>query len=287
VSFRGDALKIAYLAAGLGAIAASVRLRLFVSEARRAQVELAERNRQLEDADRLKDELVQVVSHDLRTPLTSIMGYLELALDESEWELPPECRDYLHVAQRNSTRLYRLVEDLLFVSRVKSGRPALDLDDVDLAQLARDTVEMALPNADAAGIELAFRCGVDAEAVADAHRVAEAIENLITNAIKFTPPGGRVDVEVVSDDDAVAIRVSDTGVGVSAEDIEHLFDRFFRTANAEAVPGAGLGLSIVQAVAEAHTGTIDVRPRAGTGTTFELRLPRQQSAVAALESVRA
>jgi PAS domain S-box-containing protein len=246
-----------------------------VTEARAMRNQLAERNEQLEQADRLKDELISVVSHDLRTPLTSIMGYLELALGEdADGEISDERRDYLLVAQRNAQRLHRLVEDLLFVSRVKSGRSGLLLEAHDVGRLVRDTVENALPTASSADIVLASQCDPDVEALVDSHRVSEAVENLISNALKFTPPGGRVTVRVVGDADSVFIRVSDTGIGVPAEDVQHLFDRFFRTSSAEAVPGAGLGLSIVKAIVDAHGGGIEVESEPGAGTTFELRLPR-------------
>jgi PAS domain S-box-containing protein len=245
-----------------------------VTDGRRLQRELAQRNEQLEQADRLKDELISIVSHDLRTPLTSIMGYLELALDDDGGSAA-EHRDYLLVAQRNSERLHRLVDDLLFVSRVKSGRAGLELEAADVGRLVRDAVENALPTASSAGIVLASHCDRNVTADVDPHRLTEAIENLLSNALKFTPPGGRVDVRVAGDVDTVTIRVSDTGIGVAEEDLEHLFDRFFRTANAEGVPGAGLGLSIVKAIVDAHGGTIDVASGEGEGTAFALRLPRR------------
>jgi PAS domain S-box-containing protein len=242
-----------------------------VTEARRLREELAERNAQLEQADRLKDELISVVSHDLRTPLTSIMGYLELAFEEPDDDAR---REYLVVARRNAERLHRLVEDLLFVSRVESGRAGLELGTHDVGLLVGDAVENALPIAQQRQIELASRCDDYAVASVDAHRITEAIENLLSNALKFTPPGGRVDVVVTGDAESVSIRVSDTGIGVPDEDVDHLFDRFFRTAGAEGVPGAGLGLSIVKAIVDAHGGTIAVESRQGAGTCFELRLPR-------------
>jgi PAS domain S-box-containing protein len=249
-----------------------------VTEARRMREQLAERNEQLEQADRLKDELISVVSHDLRTPLTSIMGYLELALgDEAEGDLPDERRDYLLVAQRNAQRLHRLVEDLLFVSRVKSGRSGLVLEQHDVGRLVRDAVENALPTASTAHILLTSETACDVAANVDAHRVSEAVENLVSNALKFTPPGGRVDVAVETAAGHVVIRVADTGIGIPAEDLPHLFDRFFRTARAESIPGAGLGLSIVKAIADAHGGSIEVSSAEDRGTTFELRLPLRLS----------
>jgi PAS domain S-box-containing protein len=249
-----------------------------VTEARRLRRQLAERNAELERADRLKDELISVVSHDLRTPLTSIMGYLELAIDDDgTGELSGERRDYLDVAVRNAERLRKLVDDLLFVSRVKAGKAGLALEELDVGRIARDSVENALPAASAAGVTLASSCDADVMALVDSHRVAEAVENLLSNALKFTPAGGRIDVRVTGNESDVSIRVSDTGVGISDEDIAHLFDRFYRTADAATVPGAGLGLSIVKAIADAHDGSIEVTSRPGAGTTFSLRLPRAAS----------
>jgi signal transduction histidine kinase len=229
-----------------------------------AQAELREQNR-------LKDELISVVSHDLRTPLTSIMGYLELALAEDSD--PRDAREFLEVVKRNTGRLHRLVEDLLFVSRVQSGHEALDVAPVEVGILATEIVGAALPNAEGAEVELRCVVATDDVVLADAHRLAEVLENLLSNAIKFTPPRGRVDVWVGRSDGALVLRVTDTGVGISDEDRAHLFDRFFRASGAEGVPGAGLGLSIVKSIVDAHGGSIAVQSRVGAGTVFEVRLP--------------
>jgi signal transduction histidine kinase len=240
------------------------RLGSFVLRLDRAQRDLREQNR-------LKDELISVVSHDLRTPLTSIMGYLELALaDDTDQET---ARDFLEVVKRNTSRLHRLVEDLLFVSRVQSGREALDLDAVDVGALVEETVAAAVPSADGAEVILQAVVLSHDTLLLDAHRIAEVLENLLSNAVKFTPPGGRVDVWTGREVDELVLRVSDTGVGIAPEDCAHLFDRFFRATGAEGVPGAGLGLSIVKAIVEAHDGSVSVSSEIGAGTTFEVRLP--------------
>jgi signal transduction histidine kinase len=227
--------------------------------------------RELHEQNRLKDELISVVSHDLRTPLTSIMGYLELALaDDTDAET---ARDFLEVVKRNTGRLHRLVEDLLFVSRVQAGREALEIAPVDVGRLVDETVAAAVPAADAADVVLRSVVLTDDVVLADAHRLAEVLENLLSNAIKFTPPGGRVDVWAGRDEAALVLRVSDTGVGIAEDDRRHLFDRFFRAHGSEGVPGAGLGLSIVKAIVEAHDGAVTVSSEVGAGATFEVRLP--------------
>jgi signal transduction histidine kinase len=233
---------------------------------------LEEARRELREQNRLKDELISVVSHDLRTPLTSIMGYLELALAAETG--PQEARRFLEVVQRNTGRLHRLVEDLLFVSRVQAGKDALNVGVVDIAEIARATVVAALPAADTGGVALECRLACNDETLGDEHRIAEVIENLLSNALKFTPPGGAVDVWVGRLGQSLVVRVSDTGVGIPPEDLRHLFDRFFRAAGTDGVPGAGLGLSIVKAIVEAHGGHVGVQSQVGAGTTFEVRFPR-------------
>ena len=251
-----------------------------VSESRRLAAELAVRNGQLEEADRLKDELISVVSHDLRTPLTSIIGYLELATADDGGELSDERRGYLDVVQRNAHRLHRLVEDLLFVSRAEAGTVHLDVEPVDLTRLVRDAVDAAIPSAGAGAVELAWH-GQDGAVVGDPHRLAEMIENLVSNAVKFTPEGGRVDVDVESRPDCVVVRVRDTGPGLTELEQARIFDRFFRGERAEGLPGAGLGLSIVKAIVDAHGGTIRVQSASGAGATFEVELPRSGPVAAA------
>jgi signal transduction histidine kinase len=226
---------------------------------------------ELREEIRLKDDLISVVSHDLRTPLTSIMGYLELALaDDTDAET---AREFLEVVQRNTGRLHRLVEDLLFVSSAQAGSRALDLGSVDVGELVEATVAAAVPNADAAEVVLRSVVLTSDVLLADGHRLAEVLENLLSNAIKFTPPGGRVDVWAGREGESLVLRVTDTGVGIAEEDRRHLFDRFYRAGGTEGVPGAGLGLSIVQAIVEAHGGAVTVASEVGAGTAFDVRLP--------------
>jgi signal transduction histidine kinase len=249
--------------------------RLRVRE-RDARAQLAEQNERLVEADRLKDEFVALISHDLRTPLTSIIGYLELALDEELGEpVAAEPRSYLQVVARNSDRLLRLVEDLLFVARLEAGKLVLETAPVDLAELARLAVEEAGPRAEQKELSLVLDGDPQVPVDADPGRVGQVLDNLISNAIKFTPEGGRVDVRVTRARDGGVIEVSDTGIGLGAGDAEHVFDRFFRTkaATDRGIPGTGLGLSIARGIVEAHGGRIAAERRVGGGTTFRLELP--------------
>jgi PAS domain S-box-containing protein len=244
---------------------------LELREIQDAQVE------RLRSVDRMKDEFVALVSHELRTPLTSIRGYLELVMDDAEL-LPTEIRDYLEIVSRNADRLLHLVGDLLLVAQAEAGKLSFDWIEVELVPLAAQCVQAAQPAAEAAGIELSFRSEAAEPIVGDPARIAQLLDNLISNAIKFTPVGGRVDVHVDAAARSAVIEVSDTGFGIAAEDQEQLFQRFFRTraATDKAIAGTGLGLSIAKAIVDAHEGSISVESAEGRGTTFRVKLPAER-----------
>jgi signal transduction histidine kinase len=236
---------------------------------------LVEQNERLVQADRLKDEFVALISHDLRTPLTSIMGFLELVLDPVSGPLNDDQRAHLEVVLRNSNRLLALVNDLLFVARLQAGQLDLEPSELDLAAVVRQSIEEARPGADARGV--AFE--LDAVPVplmrADRGRIFQLLDNLISNAIKFTPRGGSVRVALRSFGGDVFIEIADTGIGIPAAEVERLFERFFRASTAveRQIPGTGLGLYIARAIVEAHGGTIRVESKEGTGTMFKIDLP--------------
>ena len=280
-----DAVAIAVGAAALGGLVllrltgvihALDRLRaderLARAEAETAQRLLTEQNERLREADRLKDEFVALISHDLRTPLTSITGYVELALED---ELTDEVRGFLQVVSRNAERLLALVNDLLFVARLQTGEMSLDPADVDLAEVVRDGVRSMEPRAAAKRIALTSSLEPVPRVLVDRGRVLQVLDNLISNAIKFTPDGGSVHVSLGHDEDRLVLEVADSGIGIAAQDQRRLFERFFRAENAveSQVPGTGLGLYISRAIAEAHEGSLSVRSEPGRGSTFRLELP--------------
>ncbi len=241
---------------------------------------LAEQNEQLLELDRLKDEFVALVSHELRTPLTSILGYLELAREEGE--LSDDVHRFLDVAERNSHRLLRLVSDLLFIAQVESGKLNLDLCPVDLSRLVRECVETALPRAAEKKIELTVEADDPCPLRGDPTRLGQVLDNLVSNALKFTPDGGTIRVRVVPDGAGAVIEVEDSGLGIPAAELDRLFERFFRTSTVThlAIQGTGLGLPITKAIVEAHGGTIEVESEEGVGTTFRAKLPAGEAAVA-------
>jgi signal transduction histidine kinase len=245
------------------------------SEAEAARQAIAEQNKRLLELDRLKDEFLSLVSHELRTPLTSIRGYLDLVLEEEAGDLNPEQRRFLEAVERNSGRLLRLVGDLLFVAQADAGRLSLEQAKVDLAGLAADCVEGAAPAAAEKSIDLILAATPVPAFVGDRGRLTQVVDNLVSNALKFTPEGGRVEVSTKLNGDHVSIEVSDTGIGIPVADQPRLFERFFRSsvAHDQAIPGTGLGLAIVKAIVEAHKGQITIDSQEGRGTAFRIDLP--------------
>jgi signal transduction histidine kinase len=252
-----------------------LRERTARAEAEEMHRQLAVQNVQLLEADRLKDEFVALISHDVRTPLTSIIGYVELALDDGvEPPLDEERRSYLDIVSRSSERLMRIVDDLLFVARLQAGRLVLEPTKLDLAEIALQAVEEARPRAERKGLTLSFVGDGPVSVDADRGRMFQLLDNLVSNAIKFTPEGGRVDVRAVRTADGAVLEVSDTGIGLPPEELELVFERFFRSGHAVSnqIPGTGLGLFIARAIAEAHGGHISASNRDGGGTTFRIDL---------------
>ncbi len=245
------------------------------------QSQLTEQNARLLEADRLKDEFVALISHDLRTPLTSIIGYVELALDEEGAPaLDDERRAYLGIVSRSSERLLRLVDDLLFVARLQAGRLVLDSTELDLAEIARQAVSEAQPRAENKGLELSYAGDGPLPIRGDRGRVFQLLDNLVSNALKFTPEGGDIHVRTHRTAAGAALEVSDNGIGLAPGDAERVFERFFRSTRVvdNQIPGTGLGLFIAKAIAEAHSGSISVASKGGGGTTFKLELPAELGA---------
>ena len=244
------------------------------AEAEAVQRLLAEQNDQLRELDRLKDEFVSLVSHELRTPLTSIRGYVELMLEE-EGELGDDQRRFLEIVNRNSERLLALVADLLFLAQIDAGKPAIELASVDLNRIIEECVEASSPVADSKDIDLRLQTRRLPKLAGDPVRLAQVIDNLVSNALKFTPSGGSVEVRLRAEEGLAVLEVEDTGLGIPEEEQERLFERFFRSSNAmeSAIPGTGLGLTITKAIVERHSGTIEIESAANAGTTVRVRLP--------------
>ena len=241
----------------------------------RVSAQLAAQNERLLELDRLKDEFVATASHELRTPLTSLSGYLEMSLDQADGPLSPTRENHLRIAQRNATRLTVLVDQLLFLARADSHPLALDRQPVDLAEILNEAAETARPAAQAKNIAVQIDRDPLPGVLADRPQLVRVVDNLVANAVKFTPEDGSVHLAARRRGDAAILEVTDTGLGIPGAEQADLFNRFFRGSNAieKAIPGSGLGLAISQVIAEAHGSSIQVESTPGSGSTFRLSLP--------------
>ena len=267
------------LAAVCAALVVLLLVWLFELERRSGRIDRDNATR-AEELIRLRDEFVAVVSHELRTPLTSITGYLDLLADEGTDNLTADQASYLAVVARGAQRLHELVSDLLLVAETGRRPLSLELTDIDLAALAEHAVQAARPAAERRSITLTAEHGPAGTVHGDVGRLGQVLDNLVSNAIKFTPEGGSVTVRTAVSDGSALFEVADTGHGIGAADRARLFEPFYRTreATAQAVPGTGLGLTIAKAIVDAHRGRIEVDSEPARGTTVRVRLPARAAA---------
>jgi signal transduction histidine kinase len=199
-------------------------------------------------------------------------------MQDEEAELGASGRQYLEVIRRSTTRLHALVEDLLLMAQIEAKRIELSLAPVDVQALASRSIESARPAATEKGVTLELVTDHPPEVQADSDRLAQVIDNLVSNAVKFTNEGGHVTVSVAGDPEALRLTVADTGIGIPREEHGQIFSRFFRasTATRHAIPGTGLGLAISRALIEQHGGTISLTSREGEGTDVTVVLPAAQ-----------
>lgn len=229
-------------------------------------------------AMQVKDDFVSTVSHELRTPLTSIIGYLELieeGHEDGEYDLPDEVHGQIEVVARNASRLLALVSDLLTTAQHASGTLALRMTSGRLDEITQQSLDAVGDRARARGVDLRVDVRPTPVQLLDKPRITQVLDNLFSNALKYTPRGGTVEVDVTAHSDHTSLRVRDTGIGMSDADVRSLFAKFFRAESARraAIPGVGLGLVICKAIVEGHGGTIVVSSTLGRGSTFEIRLP--------------
>lgn len=239
--------------------------------------ELQAINRQLQDLDRLKSNLISTVSHELRTPLASIMGYAEFLEDRIGGPLTDEQDGYVDQIQKSAYRLQHLVDDLLDVARLESGSFKLSCQEVDLKQKILEVVQSLLPQAQEASVTMDTELpSIDVSLLMDPARIAQVLTNLVSNALKFTGPGGLVTIAVYPLQGEVRVEVRDTGVGIDPQHLPYLFQKFYQVdpSDTRAKGGAGLGLAISRALVEAHGGQIGVESKGlGQGSTFWFTLP--------------
>ncbi|WP_349898833.1 sensor histidine kinase [Parafrigoribacterium soli] len=245
----------------------------------------------LEQLDKSKSHLIEAVSHEMRTPLTSILGYLELVLDGARGHVSEDAKDMLRVADRNARRLQNLVGDMLMMTTLESrGRTTITAP-VEISRVLRRAAESLRPFASSRGVDVTVVCDESVVVEGDEAELERAFTDVMENAVKFTLGKSPVRVEVATSSEGasvVSIAVTDTGIGVPAAEIPYLFDRFFRATNARdnVVPGTGLGLAIVNGIVEAHRGAVSVASVLGKGTTVSITLPVHQGEGVRADAVR-
>jgi PAS domain S-box-containing protein len=228
------------------------------------------------ELDRMKTEFVSQVSHELRTPLTAIKGFTDLLLDGDAGELNEEQEEYLQTVKSNADRLVTLINDLLDVARLESGRFKLNVEPLDLPPVVDLVVVTLRPLIAGKDQTIAVDVAPDLpQVLADKDRVVQVLTNLVSNAHKYTQAGGAIRVEVALDGDLVHVAVHDNGMGIAPEDVARLFTRFYRVDSSltREIGGTGLGLSIVKSIVELHGGTVTVESTPGSGSTFSFTLP--------------
>jgi signal transduction histidine kinase len=259
----------------------------------RQKAALEAENRHLREVNRRQTEFVAQVAHELGTPLTGIIVALDLVLEGNVHPLAGRQRELLDLARRHAVRLAELTEDLLDLARLGAVRVELIRRALDLVRLIEDVGQLLRPQLEAKGQRLTLERDQRLPVVlGDAARVTQILTNLLSNAHKYTPPGGRITVRVRREARGVQVEVEDTGIGLSAEDHAHLFTPFFRAQHptVQAAGGTGLGLAITRALVERHGGTITVCSVPGQGSTFSVTLPAHEphrgAGVGDLSSVR-
>lgn len=228
------------------------------------------------EADRIKQEFISTVSHELRSPLTAIKGAMGLVLSGAAGALPDRARDLIEIAQRNADRLVLIINDILDLEKIAAGAMEFDLDEMQLSEIVAEAIDAI------AGFSNRFDVKIEVKGIReglvsqiDPNRMLQVMSNLLSNAIKFSPTGGTVTISLTSRGLINRISVTDHGVGIPAAEQAAMFDRFAQAGNQNraATGGTGLGLSVVKAIVESHEGTVTFESDEGVGTTFHVDLP--------------
>jgi signal transduction histidine kinase len=239
--------------------------------------EIEQKSRELEAASHHKSEFLANMSHELRTPLNAIIGFSEVLSERMFGEINEKQAEYIGDILQSGQHLLSLINDILDLSKIEAGRMELELSDFDLPNTIENTLTLVRERAVRRGIELGRSVDEHLGVVrADERKVKQVLLNLLSNALKFTPEGGRIDVRAAVRDGTAEISVTDTGVGISPEDQEAVFEEFRQVGTAaKKVEGTGLGLAISRKFIELHGGRIWVESQFGKGSTFAFTLPLQ------------
>ena len=232
--------------------------------------------RETRAASDAKSQFISVVSHELRTPLTSITGSIKLLLGGGGGDLSDTARNLLTIANRNATQLARIIEDLLDIEKLEQGGDKLNREAIDLTRIADHAMQTFKALARQKDITLTGDIDRDVTFFGDASRLSRVLDNLLSNAMKFTPGGGEVSLTLRKLSDGLRIEVRDTGIGIAPDQLEKVFERFHQVDGTDQrkLGGAGLGLAIARTIVKLHGGAIRVESTLGEGTTFLVDLPK-------------
>src|SRR5438105_10392699 len=247
-----------------------------VTDTARVERALRERNDALETAGRLKSEFIANVSHELRTPLNAVIGFAEILINQYFGDLNPRQLDYTQSILASARLLMRLIDDILDLATIEVGYMVLETGSVDVPGMLQAVVSLTRERARSRDLELELRCPPAIGAIeGDERRIKQALFNLISNSIKFTPPGGAISVEAVRQNDALLLTVADMGAGIPHADRARVDERFERGMRQTAT---GLGLSLVKSLIELHGGNVATASASGPGTRITCRLPATEEA---------
>lgn len=255
-----------------------------VKELKMLYQELQKRVQELTRANHAKNEFLSVVSHELRTPLTSLTGFLCVLLEEEAGPLNDQQRRFLGITKQSADRLNLLISDLLDVSRIESGHLNLVMGVHSMVDIIEQSIENLHASALTKGIELRLHCQSNVPDIwGDPSRLQQVVDNLLSNAIKFTPSAGFIEVSCVEKGDCILVSIHDSGIGLSLQDKEKVFDMFYQAdaSTRRATGGAGLGLAIARGIVAIHGGEIWVESELGQGATFSFMIPRHKAQKAA------
>jgi signal transduction histidine kinase len=231
---------------------------------------LSDANRALTEASKAKSAFLATVSHELRTPLNSVIGFSELMTDPNFGELSPRQREFLSDIRDSGEHLLALINDILDLSKIEAGKLEVHRQDVDVAELVRDSVAMLRPQAERKKLHVETTCDLPARAYVDSRLVRQVLVNLLSNAVKFTPDEGRIEALARFEGDDLVVGVTDSGIGISEEDQEKIFQEFYQADGSyeRRYQGTGLGLALVRRMMTLHQGSVTVTSRRGHGASF-------------------
>jgi signal transduction histidine kinase len=249
---------------------------LDATDTARVERALREKNEALETADRLKSEFIANVSYELRTPLNAVIGFAEILTKQYFGDLNPRQLDYGRSILQSAQQLTKLINDILDLATIEAGYMVLETEEVEISAIMEAVLSLTRERARSRNLRLELRCPPDVRSiVADARRLKQALFNLVSNAIKFTPPGGTISIEAERRETELSLIVADTGIGIPLPDQARVFESFERGRRQS---GVGLGLSLVKRLIELHGGTVAIEsaPNRGTKIICRLRLPQPQ-----------